>query len=356
MPGIDLSTLNGPDLRRLLKIAHSRNDGALADKLEWEIASRGAGIGRPGGPFPPPADDDADEPAFPMAASDPEPFVLEPRAQEPAPARSGLVLLSVGVLAGCLLSGSVFWGLQRMDRSPALGRAPPPAPRAMAVRRAAPAPPPPALAQPGADQVAAALAPGPFPPRPELIAPQPEPVAPIPAPTAPVEAVVPPVTPPVEVATEEPPPKPARTERAAKKAAALEKQASLKKSAAKQVATRAARTERTARSPPPTVRLAKAEPAAHKSTARDPCTRSTPADRLVCRDLSLRLIDLELREAYVRALNARADPAIVDAGQAAWRRTRDKVSDPDRLARLYNQRIRELEAATAAARASRPPG
>jgi hypothetical protein len=134
-----------------------------------------------------------------------------------------------------------------------------------------------------------------------------------------------------------------------KEPAAPVKEAPLKKEAA-------AKAERAPQPPPPVVRLAKVETTARTAPQRDACARSTPADRLICSDLSLRLIDLELKNAYARALNARADPDVVGAGQNAWRRARDEVSDPDRLARLYTQRIRELEAAAAAARASRPAG
>lgn len=409
MPGIDLSTLNALELRRLLKVAHSRNDGPLADRLEWEIAARGTSLGGPALPFAQHADDDPGEPTFHMAPPDhrepfaPEPFVLEPTVREPPPARSGVMLVSLGVLAGCLLSGATFWAVQRMDMSPAAVK--PPAPRAMAVRAPAPRPPPrraPALVQPGADQVAAALAPGPFParpepvPEPEPVTAEPEPAAPAPEPAAPVvEAAAEPETAPVEVAKEEPAPKkPTATqtelaekkalrdrEAAAKKEAALEKaalekkaalkkeaalkeaaarkQAALKKPTAKEVAAQAEKAERTSRTPPADVRLAKADkadPAARRPGERDPCTRSTPADRLICGDLSLRLADFEMKDAYARALNAHADPEILGAGQTAWRRTRDKISDPDRLARVYNQRIRELEAAAAAARKNRSPG
>ena len=66
-------------------------------------------------------------------------------------------------------------------------------------------------------------------------------------------------------------------------------------------------------------------------------------------------MDVELKEAYIRALNARADPVALGRDQAAWRHARDGVSDPDRLEGLYDQRIRELDAVAAAARSGRPP-
>jgi len=81
----------------------------------------------------------------------------------------------------------------------------------------------------------------------------------------------------------------------------------------------------------------------------DPCARPpTPADRLVCNDLALDMLDHEMRDAYARALSAGADPAAVRDAQAAWRQARDAASDPQSLARLYDRRIRELEAAATA--------
>jgi uncharacterized protein YecT (DUF1311 family) len=355
MPEIDLSALSGPELRRLLKVAHARHNGALADRLEWEIAARaGGGHGAPAPP-PHPHPDEPDEPTFRMRAPEPEPepepFVMARRPEPPAPAGRGLLLVGVGVVAGVVLSGAAFWGLQRLN-------APPPAPRAMIVRpveapRAAPRPAP-APAAPGADQVAAALAPGPFPPRPEPVAPAPVPIPPpVAPPPAPVEAVAPAPKPPAEAPQAPETTVIAKQETAkaavAKKEAALKKDAAAKKEAA-------AKAERAPRAPPPPVRLAKAEPAPPKAAPpRDACQRATPADRLVCADLGLRLMDVELKEAYIRALNARADPVALGQDQAAWRRARDQVSDPDRLERLYDQRIRELDAVATAARTGRAP-
>ena len=311
MLGIDLATLSRPELQRLLKVALERGDGPLAERLEWELGSRGNGGGRRAPPVavaPPPQDDpgeenpreDLGEAAVDVMESDVEPdaelfwrepIALEPTAPHPASARGGLLL--VGLVAGCLISGGVFWGLGQMDRSPAARSAQAPAPRAMAARplEAAPAPRP----------------------EPTVAAPQAAPV-------------VPAAKPPVEVATKAAPPKEmiARKERAPR--------------------------------PPPAVRLAEAEATTRTPVQSGACARSTPADRLVCNDLSLQLFDLRLQEAYRGALNARVDPVIVGEGQAAWRRARDEVSDPQRLARLYNQRIHELDAATAAARENRPPG
>ena len=361
MPGIDLSSLNGLELRRLLKVAHSRRDGLFADRLEWEIASR-ATDGHAAGPFATLPEDDPEEPFFRSIALDDEPLVIEREAEEPASTRGILMMAGLGVVAGLLTSGPAFWGLERMHRPPALARAEPHPTRAMAVRsapvraaRTAHAPAPAAVA-PGADQVVAVLAPGPFPTRPKPVVPQAVTIVAEAAPTAPLEPAIPAAPPPVEVATEEPPAAPVIAEAKApvEKEAPATKLALKKEAAPKREAV--AKTERTPKPLPSVLQLAKAETAPRTPPQRDACARSTPADRLVCNDLSLRLIDLELKNAYARALNARADPEVVGAGQNAWRRARDEVSDPDRLARLYTQRIRELEPAAAAARAGRPAG
>ncbi|WP_068877821.1 MULTISPECIES: hypothetical protein [unclassified Phenylobacterium] len=110
--------------------------------------------------------------------------------------------------------------------------------------------------------------------------------------------------------------------------------------------------------PPPASRPAAPTKAPARPTvpARlDPCaTPPTPADRALCNDLALNLLSHEMRDAYGQALSAGADPAAIRESQAAWRRTRDPVSDPRALAEIYDRRIRELKAAAAAA-ASRPP-
>lgn len=111
--------------------------------------------------------------------------------------------------------------------------------------------------------------------------------------------------------------------------------------------------------PPPEARpiaLAKA-PVRPRAPARlDPCaTPPTPADRALCNDLALNLLSHEMRDAYGRALSAGADPAAIRDSQAAWRRTRDPVSDPRALAEIYDRRIRELKAAAAVAASSAAP-
>ncbi|HEY0649834.1 hypothetical protein [Phenylobacterium sp.] len=92
--------------------------------------------------------------------------------------------------------------------------------------------------------------------------------------------------------------------------------------------------------------VAEAEPA--PPSRLDPCaTPPSPADRLLCRDLALNLLEHEMREAYGRAIIAGADPITLRESQADWRRTRDPIADPRALAAAYDRRIRELEAAAA---------
>jgi hypothetical protein len=157
MPGINVSALSGGDLRRLLKVAHARHDGLLADRLEWEIAARATPGGHAPVSFAAPQDDDDEEEAVErIAAPDPEAFTPEPVLREPASTPRGVLLVTLGAVAGSLLSASVFWGLERLDMRPSLGPAtapqPPPAVAVM---------PP---AHPAADQTVAVLAPEPLPP------------------------------------------------------------------------------------------------------------------------------------------------------------------------------------------------
>jgi uncharacterized protein len=95
--------------------------------------------------------------------------------------------------------------------------------------------------------------------------------------------------------------------------------------------------------------VARAAPAGAKACAG----AATPADREICADPELRRLQRELRQAYAAALEAHEDRALLRQRQLAWRNDRDTVSNPDRLARLYEQRIRKLNAATAEARRQR---
>ena len=182
MPGINVSALSGGDLRRLLKVAHARHDGLLADTLEWEIAARATSGSRQAGPFATLPDDDQDEAVDHSNVSEPEPlepelFESEPfepelTAREPTQVGRSVLLVTLGAVAGSLLSASVFWGLGRMDGLPVVGRAQP-QPTWTAVPAA-----------PLADQTVAALTPEAQPLLTDAIAPA---ATPLPAATAPVE-------------------------------------------------------------------------------------------------------------------------------------------------------------------------
>jgi len=76
----------------------------------------------------------------------------------------------------------------------------------------------------------------------------------------------------------------------------------------------------------------------------------TPADRAICSDPQLQRLQRELRQAYNEALEAHQDRALLRQRQLAWASSRDPVTDSERLAQLYEQRIRKLNAATVEAR------
>jgi uncharacterized protein len=96
--------------------------------------------------------------------------------------------------------------------------------------------------------------------------------------------------------------------------------------------------------------LAQAAPETPPALAKGCATQPTPADRTICGDARLRRLQAELRRAYDEALAAHEDRALLREHQLAWRDTRSAIGDPERLARLYEARIRKLNAATAEAR------
>ncbi|THD59165.1 MAG: DUF1311 domain-containing protein [Phenylobacterium sp.] len=116
--------------------------------------------------------------------------------------------------------------------------------------------------------------------------------------------------------------------------------------------------------PPPAVR-AEPEPAKSAEAAEPAPERSapavaagcsaapTPADRTICGDAKLRRLQEELRHAYADALDAHEDRNLLREHQLAWRDARSAVTDPTRLAQLYEERIRKLKAATAEALAGK---
>ncbi|MBL8555469.1 MAG: hypothetical protein JNL41_14435 [Phenylobacterium sp.] len=120
--------------------------------------------------------------------------------------------------------------------------------------------------------------------------------------------------------------------------------------------------------PPPAPPIAAAEPAAPEPAATEPAAEQepataetprpcpgavTPADRAICGDAELEKLQHDLRAAYAAALGAHADRDVLRRRQLAWRDARSDVSDPHRLAALYSERIRRLNAAAADARRQR---
>lgn len=104
------------------------------------------------------------------------------------------------------------------------------------------------------------------------------------------------------------------------------------------------------------VRVAKAAPPRKAAaTGGQACRlKSTPADRLMCANPTLRVQERRMKAAYERALAAGADPLAVDAAQAEWRALRNAADTRGELADLYARRTRELNA-TAEAATRTPP-
>jgi len=174
MPGINVSALSGGDLRRLLKVAHARHDGLLADRLEWEIAARRVTVVRTAGPFATLPDDLPDEPHAGEPWADAAPS-LQSR-YEPERSRRPVVLVTLGAATVSLLSAGLFWTLARTDGTSAAAPPPLPEPPPARVMTLRPAPPLPVAGQPAA----LARAPEPEPMAriapPPVVAPRPQPV------------------------------------------------------------------------------------------------------------------------------------------------------------------------------------
>lgn len=288
MPQLDLATLNGAELRRLLDASRQRGQAAQSYQILEEMARRReAEAARPkrgrrrqadeariisidlGDPLDRP--DPADEPAAAPAPAH-EALTLEPsQSHREAPRRWGMPLATF-VIGAALGGGLGVWAADEM-RDPA-----PPSPE-LAVLQAELAPPPAPAPQPEAAPAAA-----------------PEPAASAePAPAEAVEAPADPAAPPTEVAEAAPAPEP------------------------------------------------------DAACAAAP----SPADRVICGDAHLQKLQQDLRRAYAEALDAHEERGVLRERQLAWRDARNTVTDPDRLAALYEQRIRKLEAATADARRQR---
>ena len=379
MPNVNLSSLSGPELRRLLDSARQRGEAALSYRILQEMEVRretgerkglfpirrsaephtvavnlGDPMDRPDDDVPPmplwrapsqvaeaPEPEPLPEPAprrprrrntqpepaaAPIAALDDEPAPPEPkpllsfrydepeppedaedakewdlripppRVENPGPPRGlrrGLAAgFAVGIAAGVAL-GWWVWGTAR--------QAPPAAPAAAPIQTAAlerpPAAPPAATAPTVAEPA----------PAPETLS---EPTL---APPPPNAHEVSPATPEApEIAPE---------------------------------------AEPTTPTPPlPVYRSAEAVKTAETPQANACAAQPTPADRTICGDPELRGLQRELRQAYNEALEAHQDRALLRQRQLAWASARDTVTEPGRLAQLYEQRIRKLNAATAQAR------
>jgi len=252
----------------------------------------------------PPRDDaaDAEDPGLRMHLED------KPGRSAPRPPRLGLVAgLALGIPIGLALG---WWGAVLVRNAPSS----PTAPAAAQVQTAALTPAPASPETPPAPSASAAE------PAPEV---QPAPPAAPPGP----DLRAAPITPPDAQG-------PAR----APDAAATESPAP---------ASRSAEADSAADTAPPALE----RPA--RGGARACAGAATPADRTICGDPKLQLLQGELRQAYAAALAAHQDRTLLRQRQLAWRDARNSVSDPDRLARLYEERIRKLNAATAAARHAR---
>lgn len=348
MPQLDLSTLSGAQLRQLLDSARSRGQAALAYQILQEMAARREGreagrrAGEPrvvaldlGDPLerteddPPEIDaassgfpDDeralalepvadpgrrparrrkaapAPIPATPTEPADanaPEPRPGSPkplRPYAPRPPRRGMGAgFIMGAAAGVAAGVALGWGLGETAHD------------AMSPAAAAAAP-----------LQTAALAPPPAPV-----------AAPVAVAEAPPEAASEPLNalPPAEGLTAAPP--------------------------ASEIAE--ASPEPAAETPEPLPERAKAE--AVKASSGACASEPTVADRTICGDPALQRLQRDLREAYADALEAHEDRALLRQHQLEWRDARNDVAEPDRLARLYEQRIRKLNAAAAAAREGR---
>ncbi|THD81988.1 MAG: hypothetical protein E7812_04065 [Phenylobacterium sp.] len=328
MPQINLSTLDGPELRNLLDSARRQGRAAQTYEILQEMDARRANGERPRTLFPKrkavpprmielqlgdpldaredPLEDDIHDDLPPLTLGEPPPrepaSSAPPAPPTPEAAKRGwshwaALIFAIG-LTGGVAGGWWAAGVNRDAVAP---------PAAVAAARPAPQP---------AVQTAALAPAAPIPNADELL--------PAPPPPPPPEAAD--LTPaPTAVAAE-----PARETLAA--AAEPTRPA---------VAAAAPEMERT--EAPTTTQLAKASPAEAQACGAAP----TPADQTICAQPRLRRLQAELRQAYAEALKAHQDRALLREHELAWREARNTVTDPMELARIYAQRIEKLKAATA---------
>ncbi|HLZ75120.1 hypothetical protein [Phenylobacterium sp.] len=356
MLNVDLSTLRGQELRQLLDTTRRRGDAAVTYEILQEMAVRRErgepeqrrglfgpkrsaeprvielNLGDPLDPKDPQLeeadmapphvedweleaaeqDDDATylHPPPPGLNGSPE---FDDRPPPPKPRRRALWLstgLAMGLVAGLALGGWAESVSQQAHAPLTVAAATPPPAQAPAA--AAPAGDPIAVETETAPATAAASVPGA--------------VTPIPAPppsmaSAPIPAAVPAVKTAPETAA------PAPVEVAEETAPDTGK-AAVKEAAAKEAAI---------------------GPVGAKACAGQP----TPADRIICETPRLQRLQKDLRQAYADALDAHQDRDLLREHQLAWREARNTVTEPQRLAQLYEERIRKLNAAAAEARAAR---
>lgn len=303
LPQLDLSTLNGAELRRLLDASRERGHAAQSYSILEEMARRrerraARSIRQPG---------EADAPRLvsielgdPLDAPDPadvaqpenEDILTLDRPVPPSPAgRRGLPAATFA--AGALLGASLgAWGATAMR---------------------APDPPSPELAEFRAELAAVPTAGSAR--APEAVQPEATTLPVVSTPAAPREAL-PASGPSATSAVARPPP-----------------------------GATAETTADAGRSPAPIAAEARAD--------EDCARQATPADRVICEEPELQDLQRALRRAYAVALTAHEERGLLRERQLAWREARNGVTDPVRLTALYQQRIRRLEAATAEARRER---
>jgi uncharacterized protein YecT (DUF1311 family) len=331
MLNVDLSTLRGQELRQLLDTTRRRGEAALTYEILQEMEARrergepeGArGLFGPkrsneprvieidlGDPLDP-KDPDLDDPPPAFAAWDEEPtdeatYLHPPQDYQPEPGpppvkpRRRALWLSTGLALGLIVGLAIGGWAESVSRQ---ARSPP-------IAIAAAAPPPAPAAIPVADPIAVETETAPATPPPSA------PIAAAPLAAAPDAASLSPPT--VEVA------------------------------------------ENTASNPPPaadTAKLASKEAvvatAGAPTGSQDCGGQPTPADRTICGTPRLQRLQRDLRQAYAEALDAHQDRDLLREHQLAWRDARNTVTDSERLAQLYGERIRKLNAATAEARRER---
>ena len=354
MPDVNLSTLSGPELRRLLDATRERGEAALSYQILQEMAARREGPARKGlfqtrRPAAPrivavdlgdpmePKDDD-----LPDWTPPPEPEVSLAAEPEPAPRRSrrkkappeAVVAPPVAEVEPPLLPEPRPRSVWDSEPEP------------LAIERPRPKRPGLRLRLPGrglgmgfAAGIAAGLALGWWvggvtreaPPAPATPAPAPVQIAALEPRAAPVAAPVAPAA--------EPEPAPEAPAEASEAPVLSPDAEDVSHDAVAQAV-----------EPPPPVETVAPEPA----VAADPCAAEpTPADRTICGDRELRRLQRRLQRAYAEALDAHEEKGLLRQRQLAWREARNDVADPGRLARLYERRIEKLNSATAEARRER---